>query len=381
MRLTVSYLLTFCILLVIPDSLLAQFVTGNLVVLRVGDGTSTLTSGTGASVNLLEFTTVRSAQTATSTTSIPSTGGNSLTLSGGSTTEGILGRSDDGRYLLIGGYRQNAGSSINNVERVIGRVDMNRNVDTTTSVTAATSFNGTSSIRSVASTDGTSYYLGGEGGNSARGIVYVSSHGVSGQSGTAIFNGNHRQVQVIGGQLHMSTGAGSGSAANYVSGLGRSNVALPTTTQTNADVTALFSQASGSTHQFVTLDLDAGVAGIDTIYAADLTSNQIDKYSFDGTTWTARGSLSVTGVNGIAARSNSGQVELFYTTASQFRSIIDTASFNSSISGLDDILISSAGTNFAYRSLNFTPVPEPASLIAVAAAGLGAVTWRRRRKA
>ncbi len=34
--------------------------------------------------------------------------------------------------------------------------------------------------------------------------------------------------------------------------------------------------------------------------------------------------------------------------------------------------------NFA---INYTPVPEPASLIAVAAAGLGAVTWRRRRKA
>jgi hypothetical protein len=303
-----------------------------------------------------------------------------LTINGGSTTEGILGRSDDGRYLLLGGYRANSGSSITNVERVIGRVDMNQNVDTSTSVTAATSFNGSNSIRSVASVDGTSYYLGGEGSGSARGIVYVSNHGTTGQTGTAIFNGNHRQVQVNGGQLQMSTGAASGSAANYASGLGRSNVALPTTTQASTDVTALFTQATGSTHQFVTLDLDAGVAGVDTIYAADLTSGQIDKYSFNGSAWIARGSLAVAGVNGIAARSNSGQVELYYTTASQFRSIIDTAAFNSNISGLDDVLISSAGTNFAFRSISFTPVPEPTSMIFLTAAGLGAVAVRRRRK-
>lgn len=360
-----------------------SFTTGNLVVLRVGDGTNAL-SANGSAVSLLEFTTTRSSQSATTVTAIPSSGASALTLNGNSTTEGVLQLSQNGQYLTFGGYRADAlgGGPANAQAKVIARVDVSRTVDTSTSVTAASLGGSGSSIRSVASLDGTSYYLGGEGSGSAVGVALVN-HGVSNGTATGIFTGNMRQVKVENNQLYISSGATSGAAANFARGVGRSNVALPTSTQTAADVTALFSPAAGSTHQFIFLDRDAGVAGVDTVYAADLTGGQIDKYSFDGSAWTARGSLSVSGVNGIAATviPSTGGAYLYYTTASEFRSLIDSSAFNADITLFagSDVLIASAGLNNAFRSIAFTPVPEPLSAFGAGMGLVGVIGWFRRR--
>ncbi len=99
----------------------AQFTQGNLVVTRVGDGTSALSTGNTAPVSLLEFNTSNTTATLALTTQTPVTtvnltggSGNLLTLSGNTAGEGMLSRSQDGRYLSLIGYNVPAAANATN---------------------------------------------------------------------------------------------------------------------------------------------------------------------------------------------------------------------------------------------------------------------------
>src|SRR5262245_10500634 len=93
-----------CALACAPErAVAAPFTPGNLVVVRVGDGTGTL--GTAAAPTfLLECTTTG---TLVQTIPLPTavSGSNHiLTNAGNATSEGFLTLSSNGRYLLLGGY-------------------------------------------------------------------------------------------------------------------------------------------------------------------------------------------------------------------------------------------------------------------------------------
>ena len=83
----------------------AQFSSGNLAVLRVGDGSTALVN-TGHGIFIDQFTTSGSL---VDSISIPSTGGGALILSGTATAEGALSRSSDGQYLTFYGYNRPVG--------------------------------------------------------------------------------------------------------------------------------------------------------------------------------------------------------------------------------------------------------------------------------
>ena len=87
------------------------FLTGNLAVLRVGDGAESLSSH-GDSVFVDEFSTNGSFL---SSIAIPDNATNALIISGSASSEGALTRSADGRLLLLAGYHialTNSGSSL-----------------------------------------------------------------------------------------------------------------------------------------------------------------------------------------------------------------------------------------------------------------------------
>src|SRR5579875_2801627 len=129
--------LTYALLLLAGHSY-AQFAPGNLVIYRVGDGATTLTTA-AAPVFLDEYT-----PTGTLVRSVPmpikASGANKpLTASGTSFTEGMVNRSADGRFLVLTGYAQELGDNsklsstlATDVNRVIGLVDMAGNINTTT---------------------------------------------------------------------------------------------------------------------------------------------------------------------------------------------------------------------------------------------------------
>ena len=127
----------------------ALFTPGNLVVVRVGDGTTatpTLLS-TAITTCLLEYTPGGTlVQTITLPTAASGTNA-ALTNTGSSNSDALLSRSADGRYLLITGYDVASGTAtLTNtaataVNHVIGRVAADGTVDTSTRL--ADAFGGT----------------------------------------------------------------------------------------------------------------------------------------------------------------------------------------------------------------------------------------------
>src|SRR5262249_10484746 len=145
-----------------------------------GDASAALQGGgVAAAVFLDEYT---PAGTFVQSFAMPSTqntkvgGQRAFTLFGTQNLEGHLTLSGDGRYFILAGYNQTAtvtGTNANisggtgttgtpAVERVIGRMDFNGNIDTTTALIDAMS---QQSVRTAYSTDGTNFWIAGNGGN------------------------------------------------------------------------------------------------------------------------------------------------------------------------------------------------------------------------
>src|SRR6478672_10253129 len=131
----------------------AQFTAGNLVVLRVGDGTTALNLGKTINVSLLEF---NPSGLAGQTINLDATtSGARLTLLGNA-NEGIIRLSTNKQYLTFGGYdaaTKVAGLTAvgNTTTKVVCRVGIDGIVDYSTKI-PSTNFTG--NLRTVVSNDG-----------------------------------------------------------------------------------------------------------------------------------------------------------------------------------------------------------------------------------
>ena len=173
------------------SSLLAD----SLLVYRVGTGTGSLVN-TGNSAFLDEYS-----RTGTLVQSIDL----GIVASGTASSEGLISRSGDGRYIVATGYASTGSTSIASSTgaanaRVIARIDSAGNVDSTTRLTNYASGN---NPRSAWSADGSSFYaVGGTGG-----IVYATLGATSGTGVTTTGTGllsNIRQINVFNNQLYAS---------------------------------------------------------------------------------------------------------------------------------------------------------------------------------
>src|SRR5262245_50043521 len=130
----------------LSSPLLAQtpFTYGNLVVLRVGDGLATLTPS-AAPMFLDEYTPTG---VLVQSIPLPTTGSgtnHAITVRGNGTSEAYLGNSTNGLYFLAFGYDAPAGTSdlftagafASSVNRVIARIDLIGNIDTSTALADA----------------------------------------------------------------------------------------------------------------------------------------------------------------------------------------------------------------------------------------------------
>jgi DNA/RNA endonuclease G (NUC1) len=329
------------------------FTLGNIVVYRVGDGAAGLGSAATA-VFLDEYT---SAGTLVQSIAMPTavSGANKrLTASGSSTTEGFLTRSADGQYLIVPGYDAAPGtasiatSAAATTNRVIGRVDSNGSVDTTTGTTAITGGN----PRGVASSDGTRFWIVG----SLVGVQTVS-FGNSAPTTVSTTQTNLRQVHVFGGQLYTTTAAGTAFRVGAV-GSG-----LPTTSgQTTTPLPGLPTSGGGSNGIFFA-DLSAAVAGLDTLYIADDSVSQLQKYSLAGGVWTSNGNITVTSARGLTGAVDGTTVTLYGSSGATGQTLykfVDNAGYNVAIAGATTT-IASAAANTAFRGVALTPSNSQAS--------------------
>jgi hypothetical protein len=342
----------------------AGFTPGNLVVCRIGDGVSALTSSATA-VFLDEYTTggilVQSVAmpTTLSGSNLP------LTLSGNATSECQLSRSPDGKYVIVTGYGALLGTATVSSAagpRVIGRVDATGAIDTSSSTTSF----GTSNIRGATTTDGSGFWSVG----SSAGVVFVAL-GAS-DVGTIVSNTvtNNRVVHIYGGQLYTSDASGTTVR------IGSVGTGTPTTTGNAITNLPGFPATGGSPDSFFLADLNGGVPGVDTLYVADdgsagllSTSGGVKKFSLVGGSWVFNGifpasgspSIPAAGFFGLTGKVVAGTVTLYATrgtTANQLVQFVDSTGYNVAPTAVPTLL-ATAGTNTVIRSVALAPVPPP----------------------
>lgn len=332
-----------------------SFTPGNIVVSRVGTG-ATLTSAATA-IFLEEYTpTGTLVQTIPMPTAVAGAHA-PLTVQGTATTEGIVTRSQDGAFLVLGGYGTAPGTAAPSgvasatINRVIGLVDAQGNIDTTTKLGNAYS---AVAFRGAATADGNQFWMTG-----ANEGVRTAAFGATTSSLVSTTVTNLRVAGAFGSQLYFSTGSGS-TRGIYAVGNG-----LPTGTGTVA--TSLISVGSTpAPSQFVLLDLNGGVAGLDTAYlAVDAT---VRKFAFDGTAWNAAGTATSSNGNviGVAAKVSGGNVTVFATTATHLIQAADTT--GGTLAGAFTSLVTAAsgtafrGTALAPESGVVSPAPSGAGV-------------------
>jgi hypothetical protein len=358
---TVAFLVTFA--LVPLTSHAAPITSGDLVIYRVGDGTAAL--GTAATAVFLdEYSPLG---TLVQSIPLPTSGVTALTATGNSTTEGVISVSQNGTpqaTLVFTGYRADVGTATPSsatpatVNRVIGTIGLGGLANTTVALTDPTG-----AIRSAASTDGSSlFYIG-----TAAAVRYVGTPGPAATS-VSIDARNSRQVLMSGNKLFASNG--STSITGKVQDYGN----LPTTTTAaNPDVVLATADAVNG---FALFDLDAGVAGDDTLYALSTVEGLLRKYSLVGGVWTANGSIA-TGAQDLTGYAAGSSVNLFLTSGTTLSSEIDNSGYNTSITGTITTL-ATASANEGFRGIAVL-IPEPSSFCLAIVGTASLLAIRRRR--
>jgi hypothetical protein len=351
----------------------AAFGLGDLVVVRVGDGSAALSSAATATF-LDEYTPagvfVQSIPLPTALSGL----NQPLTLSGSATSEGFLSLSQNGLYLMMGGYNAvpgTAGVTTANpttVPRGIARISLNGTIDTTTSLTDA--YNG-SNIRSVTSTDGINFWTGGNGGSglgATAGTRYTTL-GSTTSTGLHSTTTNVRVVNLFNGQLYAD------SASGTFLGVGTVGSGTPTTSgQTYSELPGFPTTGTHSSYDFWFRDAN-------TLYVADdgsaANGGGIQKWVQSAGTWSLAYTLlnngsTTTAVRGLAGTvDGSGNAVLYGTTGSSMISVTDTGA------GSLSATIATAASNEAFRGVELIIVPEP-SAAALTGLGLLALTLFRR---
>jgi hypothetical protein len=316
-------------------------------VVRVGDGSAPL-SAASSPVFIEERRSDGTLLGIVSLPTAPSGTQQPFTMAGTATSEGGLALSSTGHYLTAAGYATAPGTaSVASttsaaVYRLVARLDLAGNVDTSTSFSTAESG---ANPRSAISVDGSGIWLSGSAD------VWYGLYGAATQSGTIVLQtpANVRWLGIFGGQLYGSSG--SGSYTNVFSiGSG-----LPVTVGQTATSLPGLPTSGASPYGFVLFDLDPGVPGNDRLYLADDVAG-IEEWTFDGTVWTQSGSFNLTtpvGFRGLAGFAANGTVTLLASTAEtgsdRLVSIVESetaATIN---------VVATAPANTAFRGVALSP--------------------------
>ena len=344
------------------------FTKGNLVVYKVGKSTTDTLSSAGFPVSLDEYST---SGTFVRNHPLPVTisGANRRIISSGSsTTEGMMSRSEDKKFLIVTGYDtipDPARSSIStstsaNVNRVVGVIGADGSIDATTALTDAYSSN---SLRSAASTNGTDIWLAGNGSTGTAGLRYTTKGSTtSTQLSTSVTN--IRVVNIFNGQVYCTTGSGAFKSISTV------GTGLPTTAGQTITVLPGMPNLTTSTEDPNTFSIKPGTA--DTAYIADSRaknrSGGVQKWAFNGTTWTLLYTLDsglTSGIRSIVVDWSTPRATIYGTNNDVY--IKDTPG-NKIVAVTDNDstsefkIIATADNNFMFRGIALAPETAAATI-------------------
>jgi hypothetical protein len=375
-------LLAACGLAAALGAAATPFTPGNIVVYRVGDGTTSLVA-TGNPVFLDEFTV---AGAKVQSVALPRTGAGAqraLVASGTATTDGLMTRSEDGHCLVVPGYGRDLGTGSGNlattgvqangaaIPRVIGRVSPAGGIDTSTALTDASV---QSNFRGAASSDCNVLWASGTAATIGGGVRATTLGATTSSDLTGGSFANTRAVVAQGGQLYVSA---SVTALRTVASVGAGEPVAGT--QAVAKLPGLPDPvAAGQPYAFFFAQLDPASGGLDTLYVAD-ESFGVQKFSRVGSTWSANGAVGVgaDAYRGITGTISGSTVTLFATRkggstsagGGELVAIVDASGFNGILSGVP-VPIATAAANTAFRGVAMAPVaPPPPSFSVTPSAG------------
>jgi hypothetical protein len=360
---------------------------GNLVVERIGDG-STALSNAAFPIAVLEYTAGGSLQ---QTIALPSSGSGQQNDSGSATSNGYL-NSYNG-FVSVPGYDSPLGtvsvaSTNTKVNSIIGTSGtVVSRAPFPTSGPPLSPFAG-NNYRSSIATSGSTFYAVGTGGTNTGGAWFFNGSAFTQVSSTSAGQlTNMRNVEIYNNQLYVSSQSGA-----FV-GISSVGSGLPTAIDTTA---TLRISTAGSPYGFVMFDTDNNSV-LDLAYIADdrtVTGAGLQKWTFDGSSWTNSWSLLVNasnllsptaasgyaGLRGLTGAYASGTAILFATTTetsnNRLISILDAGSTPTTATGL-----ATAGANNVFRGVDVVTVPEPTSLATLGCAAALYAMFRRRRAA
>jgi hypothetical protein len=337
--------------LLLASTAVAQIIPGNLVVVRSGDGSASLTS-TSTLMFVDQYDRAIPGQvTPLSTLSMP------ITISGSATSEGFVTQSVDGNYLVTVGYNTAPGTlTVANtaatlVNRVVARIDLNGVVDATTAL--SDTYSGSSgtagNIRSANTVDGTSFWTSGTGLAAANRGVCWTTLGAATATQLSSTPTNCRVANLANGQVYVST------ASSPFVGVSAVGAGLPTTTgQTTTLLTGFPSAGTPSQYDFWFADAQ-------TLYVADdrnSVSGGIQKWTESAGTWTLQYTLNPAlniGCRGLSGIRDLSGTTLYATTtqasANTLVSVLDTGA------GSAFTTLATAPANTAFRGVRFVRTP------------------------
>lgn len=384
----------------------APFSAGSLVVERMGDGTTTL-STTSAAIAILEVATSGSLA---QTISFPTTGPNQQSDSGSATSSGYLNTYFSGTvgYVSVPGYNNAVGTAsvasqntkVNSTLDASGGV-INRTLFPTGGATGTppSPFSG-SNFRSSIATSGSTFYAAGTstGTPTTGGAWYYNGSAFTQVSSTATGQPtNLRNVEIYNNQLYTSSGAATGYG---IWSVGSGLPTAPAQSSTLIINASLVGFGNGSPFGFVMFDTNND-STLDLAYVADDRTSAgggIQKWTFDGSAWSNSWALLVgasgtsvlqsgtgagfAGLRGLAGTYDAVNGATLYATTNETNnnrliSILDTGLTTPSTY----TTLQSAGANYVFRGVDLSPVavPEP-SAIALAGLGLAVAAARRLRR-
>ncbi len=312
----------------------AQFTTGRLVVLQVGDGSAAL-SNAATPAFLKEFTTTGTAGTSVS---LPTTGADRLTISGTSTSDGQITLSANGQFISIAGYDAAVGTAAvtGTTSATVNRVINTANAGATITRAAFTSTQySANNFRSAVRGNNADYW--GAGGNSGTYYLGTTAAASSVQTTTA----NTRVVNIYNNNLYFATGSGTAGIYSFVG--------TPLSTATSS---IFIATGTGSSPYGFAINAASNVA-----YIADdrtTAAGGVQKWTFNGTVWSLAYTFSPaasTGARGLAVDFSGANPIIYATsTANTLVSFTDAGASSAAT------ILTTAATNTAFRGLCFAPI-------------------------
>jgi hypothetical protein len=342
------------------------FQQGTLAVVRHGDRTATAVPNGTLPAYVDEYTTTG---TLVRSIDLPVADAGSnfgyLGSSVRSNADGVVGISPDRSRLSVAGFNLAAGNGNPNgssAARVMAIVTANGAVSTSVALIGSAN-----PLRcSMVSNSGGLYYAFGA---ESTGLVYAPATAATTPpvatplaSATVVLpTVSFKKMHIYDGNLYFSTTSnGTLTAGAKI----RRFTGVPTTAATATDLPGIpATSVSPAASGFVMFDVNPAIPGVDLLYYADdAAATVINKYSYNGTTWVARGSFTVAPNMGdgllrdLTGRLENGQPVLYGVSYTSLYKFADASTYTTAANITQTILVDNAqGGVFAFRGVSFSP--------------------------